>query len=409
MKTKTLLAAVAAALALATSAGAQNAPPALNVTLAPHQSDGAVDKVGVTLKLQAPGAQPGEPFLRLPMVFASVETQRYEAAQIEVTDAKGAVPLVQKDDPVDQANFMYFRRWQVARPTQGDVTVRYTANAAAFRPKLGSGPPFDLRPEAGGLNGAGVTFLALPDNSRPYSLSLDWDLAAMPAGSRGAQSLGEGQLKLVGPVDLLAHTFYMAGPMNSYPEASSGQPFAIYWLGTPPFDVPAVASWTEKARTAIATFFGEPNKPYRVFFRHNPYPGTGGAGLINSFMSGFGDDPRSRQTQAEAGRDLADRPRAPRLPRRDRPHRPHGCSADRRPSRRTDARRLVLPALRRGPRTTSPRHPRRRLQRERHPNPHPRRRRRRERLAPRRHQNRRRRPHRRHPTGGRADHHRVAR
>ena len=291
MKTKTLLAAVAAALALATSAGAQNAPPALNVTLAPHQSDGAVDKVGVTLKLQAPGAQPGEPFLRLPMVFASVETQRYEAAQIEVTDAKGAVPLVQKDDPVDQANFMYFRRWQVARPTQGDVTVRYTANAAAFRPKLGSGPPFDLRPEAGGLNGAGVTFLALPDNSRPYSLSLDWDLAAMPAGSRGAQSLGEGQLKLVGPVDLLAHTFYMAGPMNSYPEASSGQPFAIYWLGTPPFDVPAVASWTEKARTAIATFFGEPNKPYRVFFRHNPYPGTGGAGLINSFMSGFGDDP----------------------------------------------------------------------------------------------------------------------
>ena len=153
MKTKTLLAAAAAALALASSAGAQNAPPALNLTLAPHQSGGAVDKVGVTLKLQAPDAKPGEPFLRLPMVFASVETQRYEAAQIEVTDAKGAVPLVQKDDPVDQANFMYFRRWQVARPTQGDVTVRYTANAAAFRPKLGSGPPFDLR-------AAGVDFAA---------------------------------------------------------------------------------------------------------------------------------------------------------------------------------------------------------------------------------------------------------
>lgn len=176
MKTKTLLAAAAAALALATSAGAQNAPPALNLTLAPHQSGGAVDKVGVTLKLQAPNAKPGEPFLRLPMVFASVETQRYEAAQIEVTDAKGAVPLVQKDDPADAANFLYFRRWQVARPTQGDVTVRYAATAAAFRPKLGSGPPFDLRPEAGGLNGAGVTFLALPDNSRPYSLGLDWDL-----------------------------------------------------------------------------------------------------------------------------------------------------------------------------------------------------------------------------------------
>lgn len=291
MKLTTLLAATSAALALATGAGAQNAPPALSLTLSPHQTSGAVDLVGVTLKLQAPNAKPGEAFLRLPMVFASVKTQQYEAVQIEVVDAQGPVPLVQKDDPVDQSNFMYFRRWQVARATEGDVTVRYQAMAEAFRPKLGSGPPFDLRPEAGGLNGAGVTFLALPDTSKPYSLSLDWDLAAMPPGSRGAQSLGEGELKLVGPVELLANTFYMAGPMKSYPEASQGQPFAIYWLGTPPFDVPAVAEWTQKARTAIATFFGQPDKPYRVFFRHNPYPGAGGAGLINSFMSGFGDDP----------------------------------------------------------------------------------------------------------------------
>ncbi|KQW68147.1 hypothetical protein ASE17_06725 [Phenylobacterium sp. Root77] len=291
MKLTPLLAATAAALALATSAVAQGAPPTLALTLTPHQTAGAVDQVGVTLNLQAPNAKPGEPFLRLPMVFASVKTQQYEAAQIEVVDAKGAVPLVQKDDAADTANFIYFRRWQVARPTEGDVIVRYKAAASTFRPKLGSGPPFDLRPEAGGLNGAGVTFLALPDNSRPYSLSLGWDLSAMPAGSRGAQSLGEGELKLVGPVDLLANTFYMAGPMKSYPETSKGQPFAIYWLGTPPFDVPAVAEWTEKARTAIAAFFGQPDKPYRVFFRHNPYPGTGGAGLINSFMSGFGDDP----------------------------------------------------------------------------------------------------------------------
>ena len=290
MKLTTLLAATAASFALATGADAQGAPPALDVTLAPHVSAGEVDNVLVTLKLQAPNAKPGESFLRLPMVFASVKTQAYEAADIQVTDAKGAVPLVQKDDPTDEANFLYFRRWQVGRPTEGDVTIRYKADAEVFRPKLGSGPPFDLRPEAGGLNAAGVTFLAVPDNSRPYSLHLAWDLSGMPAGSRGVQSLGEGELKMVGPVELLANTFYMAGPLKSYP-AQPGGPFGIYWLGTPPFDVEAVASWTEKARTAIATFFGEPDKPYRVFFRKNPYPGTGGAGLINSFMSGFGDTP----------------------------------------------------------------------------------------------------------------------
>lgn len=290
MKFAKLLAATAACLALATAAHAQGARPALDLTLKPEQANGAVDQVVVTLKLEAPNAKPGEAFLRLPMVFASVKTQQYEVADIQVTDAKGAVPLVQKDDPVDQSNFMYFRRWQVARPTEGDVTIRYKAQASAFRPKLGSGPPFDLRPEAGGLNGAGVTFLAVPDSDKPYSLRLAWDLTSFPAGARGAQSLGEGELKLVGPVDLLTNTFYMAGPVKSYPAASSG-PFAIYWLGTPPFDVPAVAAWTEKARTAIATFFGEPDKAYRVFFRRNPYPGRGGAGLINSFMSGFGDTP----------------------------------------------------------------------------------------------------------------------
>lgn len=279
------------ALCLGGAVAAQGSPPpSLGVTLKPHTDGQAVDYVDVRLAVQTPDAKPGQAFLRLPMVFASVETARYEAAAITVIDQAGPVPLVQKDDPVDPSNFMYFRRWEVSRPTVGDVTVSYRAPAKAYRPKLGSGPPFDLRPEAGGLNGAGVGFMALPDTATPYSIHLQWDLTQMPAGSRGAWSLGEGEVRTVGPVDVLAHSYYMAGPMRSYPSPSSG-PFAIYWLGEPPFDAQAVAVWTQKAHTAIAGFFGEPEKPYRVFFRKNPYPGAGGAGLINSFMSGFSDTP----------------------------------------------------------------------------------------------------------------------
>ncbi len=279
------------ALCIGSAAAAQGSPPpSLDVTLKPHADGQAVDYVDVRLAVQAPDAKPGEAFLRLPMVFASVETARYQATDITVIDKAGPVPLIQKDDPVDPSNFMYFRRWEVSRPTIGDVTVTYRAPARAYRPKLGSGPPFDLRPEAGGLNGAGVSFMALPDKSTPYSIHLQWDLADMPAGSRGAWSLGEGEVRTVGPVDVLAHSYYMAGPMRSYPSPSSG-PFAIYWLGEPPFDAQAVAVWTQKAHTAIAGFFGEPEKPYRVFFRKNPYPGAGGAGLITSFMSGFSDTP----------------------------------------------------------------------------------------------------------------------
>ncbi len=287
----TAVSAMIGALSLGSAAAAQDAaPPSLDVTLKPHTTDQAVDYIDVQLKVQAPAANPGEAFLKLPMVFASVETARYGANDIKVTDQAGPVALVQKDDPVDPSNFMYFRRWEVSRPTVGDVTISYRAPARAYRPKLGSGPPFDLRPEAGGLNGAGVSFLALPDKSTPYSIHLKWDLAAMPSGSHGAWSLGEGEVRTVGPVDLLAHSYYMAGPISSYPSPGGG-PFGIYWLGEPPFDAQAVAVWTQKAHTAIAGFFGEPDKPYRVFFRKNPYPGAGGAGLVNSFMSGFSDTP----------------------------------------------------------------------------------------------------------------------
>ena len=280
-----------AALCLGGMAAAQDAPlPSLNVILKPHTTGEAVDYVDVRLEVQAPEAKPGASFLRLPMVFASVDTARYAAADISVADQAGPVPLVQKDDPADPSNFLYFRRWEVARPTVGDVSVSYRAPARTYRPKLGSGPPFDLRPEAGGVNGAGVSFMALPDRSTPYRIHLQWDLTQMPAGSRGAWSLGEGEVRTVGPVDLLANAYYMAGPMRSYPAATSG-PFAIYWLGEPPFDAQAVAVWTQKAHTAISSFFGEPGKPYRVFFRKNPYPGAGGAGLISSFMSGFSDTP----------------------------------------------------------------------------------------------------------------------
>ena len=178
----TTVSALIGALSLGGAAAAQDAPPpSLDVTLKPHTTDQAVDYVDVQLQVQAPAAKPGEAFLKLPMVFASVETAHYGATEIKVTDQAGPVALIQKDDPVDPSNFMYFRRWEVSRPTVGDVTISYRAPARAYRPKLGSGPPFDLRPEAGGLNGAGVSFLALPDKSTPYSINLKWELAAMPA------------------------------------------------------------------------------------------------------------------------------------------------------------------------------------------------------------------------------------
>ena len=265
--------------------------PSLKVTLAPHLEGDAVDYVDVSLTIEAPQASAGRPLLRLPMVFAGVDSARYQSADIQVEDAMGSVALSQVDDPVDPTNFIYYRRWHPARATQGDVDVRYRAPTRTFVPVLGSGPPFDLRPEAGGLAGAGVSFLALPDSATVFQISLHWDLTAMPANTRGVFSRGEGDVDLTGPVELLAYAFYLAGPVSSYPACPGGGPFQAFWLSEPPFDIQAVAHWTEQAYREISTFFHDAEKQYLVFFRHNVGGAIGGAALPNSFMVGYGDAP----------------------------------------------------------------------------------------------------------------------
>lgn len=292
------------ALVLILPAATNAEPPSLQVVLKPHRAGSEVDYIDVRLVLEAPDARPDTPLLRIPRVFASIESVRYEADDIRVSDANGPVPLVQKDDPTDAAGFIYFRRWMPTRVTVGDVTVAYRAPTRVFRPKLGSGPPFDLRPEAGGVNGAGVSFLVLPDRPGPWSIHLKWDLSDMPPGSRGAWSLGEGEVRTVGPVELLAHAYYMAGSLHSHPE-SPGQPFQIYWQSEPPFDAKAVAEWTGRAYSAISAFFGEPGAPYRVFFRKNPYSAMGGAGLVRSFMLGYGSGAGEAPTVGQLSHTLA--------------------------------------------------------------------------------------------------------
>jgi len=145
-----------------------------------------------------------------------------------------------------------------------------------------------LLAEGGGLAGAGVSFLALPDSKTIYRIALQWDLAAMPANARGVFSRGEGDLEFAGPAELLAYGFYLAGPVSSYPDCPDG-PFQAFWLSQPTFDVQSVVSWTDHAYREISTFFRDPDKPYFVFFRRNEGSALGGAALSGSFMVGYGE------------------------------------------------------------------------------------------------------------------------
>jgi len=261
-------------------------PPALDIVLEPHSAHGVVDYVDVHMTIGQPDVGAGGTLLRMPLQIVSIPTARYDGEAIKARDSNGELALTQQDEPPTPTGT--FRRWLPSRKTVGDVSVSYRAPPRAVSASTRAGPLFDLRAEGGGMNGAGITFLALPDTTHPHRIHLRWDLADMPPGSRGVWSLGEGAVRTVGPAQQLAFSYYVAGPMNRYPSDPSSD-FAMYWFGKPPFDTQAVAARIQTLFAYMAQFFRDEKAPYRVFIRKNPYASGGGTALARSFMFGYSD------------------------------------------------------------------------------------------------------------------------
>src|SRR5215472_4354574 len=260
-------------------------PPALDLVLKPHQADGKVDYVDVRMVIGHPDVAAGATLVHMPLVVASIPTQRYDGDAIHAKDAAGDLALTSKDEP--PTPFLSYRDWQVARATSGDVTLSYRAIPRAVNAQTRNGPLFDLREEAGGLDGAGFTFIAPPVASTPYAIHVHWDLSDMPAGARGIWSLGEGDVSTVKPAEILAETYFYAGPVKSFPQGGSDR-FSMYWLSDPPFQATAAAQTIQKLFAYASAFFHDTGEPYRVFIRKNPYAAGGGTALARSFLFAYG-------------------------------------------------------------------------------------------------------------------------
>lgn len=283
--------ALACALLLSASTAAladsqpPQAPPPLDVSLTPHLSDGAVDYVEVRMTIGHPDTASGATLVRMPLVVASIPTARYDGDALQASDAEGVLPLHQTD--AAPTPMMTNRDWAPARATSDDVTLSFRAPMRAVNAQTRNGPLFDLRAEAGGLDGAGYTFLPIPLVKTPYRIHLHWDLSGMPAGARGVWSLGEGDVTTVRPAEILATSYYYAGLVKSSP-ASGSDKFALYWLSEPPFDAAAAGAMIEKLFAYDQAFFDDAGGSYRVFIRKQPYKGGGGTALHRSFMFGYG-------------------------------------------------------------------------------------------------------------------------
>ena len=275
-----LLLVAAGAAPLAAQSGP---PPSLRLTLRPVSVEGAVTRVEVRMEIEAPRAAAGDPLLRLPLTIVGIPTAAYRAGDIEARDARGALTLTQADEPARPEGV--YRRFLVPRATDGDVVVRYAATPRVVSALTNNGPLFDMRAEAGGFMGAGITFLALPVREGPFRVTLDWDMSAMPAGARGIWSLGEGRVETVGPAQQVAFSYYAAGPLHRFPEQAGR--FGIYWLAEPPFAIDALAGRISRLYDTMSAFFDDAESTYRVFVRQHPYRGQGGTALSRSFMFGY--------------------------------------------------------------------------------------------------------------------------
>jgi len=281
------------ALAVTGAASAQS-PRNLDLSLKPHVASGQVDYIDVTMKLQSVDAKAGAPLLEMQMIAAGVPSARYEASALTVSDAKGALPLVQRDDPTDPANNRYFRHWTTNRAVSGDLTVTYHAPPNPPSQYRG-GPVMDARSEDGGINGRGGYFLVLPDDTIPHRVRVHWDLSGMPAGARGVWTHGEGDAAQVLTPDKLGGTIFMAGPVRSYP-AEPGGTFNIYWVTEPTWSVAEVAPTLEKLYRYYGQLFDDTTHTMRIFMRRgrgNGGSGAGGSFLMNTPSAGLNLPPQN--------------------------------------------------------------------------------------------------------------------
>lgn len=259
-------------------------PPRLDLVMTPRATGGEDSHLAVRMTLQAPSLKAGEGLVRLPLTLVGIPTARYDGHALSARDDQGPLPLIQVEEPPTPQGI--YRRWNVTRPTVGDVVVSYKAPPRRVTEATNNGPLFDLREEAGGFIGAGVGFVAVPVAPGPWRVRLSWDLSAAPAGSRGVWTMGDGNVETVLPSEPLAFSYYAAGPLKSYPKQTDGK-FTLYWLSEPPFDAEALGERVRLLYNSMAEFFGDSGSSYRMFLRSNPYPGVGGTALGYSFATGY--------------------------------------------------------------------------------------------------------------------------
>jgi hypothetical protein len=263
-------------------------PPRFELLLKPLVGDdGEVSGIAVNAVIYGALQADAERLsLTAPVVYAGAYGIADRVKDLRVRDRRGRVPLMQTDDPVVPGGFPYFRHWTAQREVSFPVRVSWRTEVEPFTDRRG--PPFNIKPSAGGLSGAGSAFLVLPENVTSEVSHLRWDLGEFESGAAAISTFGEGAFELAGPPAELIQGWYMAGPLGRFPASGDADGFSAAWLGDFPFDPATEMALAGEAYAFLGDFFEYLSPPprYRVFMRIIDSPQTrfSGTALGSSFM-----------------------------------------------------------------------------------------------------------------------------
>ncbi|KAJ5719878.1 hypothetical protein N7493_006756 [Penicillium malachiteum] len=269
----------------------------LYITLTPRFESNAAVEVDVQMRFPAPESSVTASLLFSVDEIAEIPGLQIKNGSLEAMDDYGVLRLIaHPDTSVPQISSS---SWIPTRRPRGNIQISYTALPRQVTNATRSGPAMDFRAQDDGLLGAGYGLLCVPfDFESTYDVRLHWDLSLGPIGTQTAWTFGDelDAERNMSPIGLLS-TYLATGPLQKFDHECSNadENFNIYWLGQPPFDACDIGKSIQSIFHALADFFSDQNEPYRVFLRHNPYPGTNtGTALDRSFMFSYDDSDYSQ-------------------------------------------------------------------------------------------------------------------
>lgn len=272
------------ALAIASCGGAKEPPfagLALDLTPDPDRSE-----LAVVVRLSADRAAGVR---ELSVAKAWADTKSADAiADVTARDAAGALQLAPKPDAPGPDHVI-----ALARPTKGDLEIRYRARGGASR--------YAVRVGSDRMSAVGHAFLLLPRLEGQVPARVRFHLAPLGKGADGASSFGFGpEVVTRATTEDLAHAAYVAGKLWwERPDASSPPEDAaksLVIVGEPPFDGRTAWAFATRAAASVDRIFGgapsPPSEPFTFLLVPEPGLGTSHDGAFLTRSLGLWFDPR---------------------------------------------------------------------------------------------------------------------